>query len=143
MIDVENLVIDTITKAIHSETGYSDTLVVSDYTDSPSSFPCVSIIEADNYTLRRTQDDDLKEHHTNVMYEVNVYSNKANKSKTEAKKLMNIVDNAFQNIKFTRTFKQAIPNKDKTIYRIAARYTAIIGEAQTIGDDTVYQVYRK
>ena len=136
MIDVENLVIDTISKAIGAS-AYSNTLVVSDYTDTPSSFPCVSVIEADNYTYRRTQDNDLKEHHTNVMYEVNVYSNKTKASKEEAKAILDIVDTAFQNIKFTRTLKQSIPNRDKTVYRIVARYRAIIGEAQTIGNNTV------
>ena len=142
MIDVENLVIDTISKALEAS-AYSNTLLVSDYTDTPSSFPCVSVIESDNYTYQRTQDNDLKEHHTNVMYEVNVYSNKTSGSKTEAKKILEIVDSAFQNIKFTRTIKQPIPNKDKTIYRIVARYTAVIGEAQTIDGNEVYQVYRR
>ena len=142
MIDIENLVVDTITKAIEASS-YSSTDVVSDYTDTPSSFPCVSVIEADNYTYRRTQDNDLKEHHTNVMYEVNVYSNKAEESKSEAKAILEIVDSAFQNIKFTRIFKNNIPNKDKTIYRIVARYEAVIGEGFTQGNDTIYPVFRR
>ena len=142
MIDVENLVIDTVSKAIKAS-AYQNTNVSSEYTDTPSSFPFVSIVEADNYTYRKTQDDDLKEHHTNVMYEINVYSNKTNGKKTEAKKIMEIVDTALQNIKFTRTVKQEIPNKDNTIYRIIARYEAVIGEGQTIGQDTVYQVFRR
>lgn len=142
MIDVENLVIDTISKALKAS-AYSSTLLVSEYTDTPSSFPCVSVIEADNSVYSRTQDNDLKEHHISVMYEVNVYSNKTSGKKTEAKKIMNIVDTAFQNIKFTRTFKNSVPNKDKSIYRIVARYEAVIGEEQTIGNDKVYQVYRR
>lgn len=142
MIDVENLVIDTVSKAIKAS-AYSTALVVSDYTDMPSSFPCVSVIESDNSTYRRTQDNDLKEHHTRVMYEVNVYSNKTSGAKTEAKKILEIVDSSFQNMKFTRTFKQPIPNADKTIYRILARYEAVIAEYQTIGQNKVYQVYRQ
>ena len=142
MIDVENLVVDTISKALKAS-AYSSTLLVSEYTDTPSSFPCVSIIEADNSVYSRTQDNDLKEHHINVMYEVNVYSNKTSGKKTEAKKILNIVDTAFQNIKFTRTFKNSVPNKDKSIYRIVARYEAVIGEEQTIGSDKIYQVYRR
>ena len=143
MIDVENLVIDTISKALKASTSYANTFVTSEYTDTPSSFPCVSVIEADNYTYRKTQDNDLKEHHTNVMYEINVYSNKTKGSKTEAKKIMEIVDSTMQNIKFTRTVKQAVPNKDKTIFRIVARYEAVIGDCQTIGQNKVYQVYRQ
>lgn len=142
MIDVENLVIDKISKAIGAS-AYSNTFVTSEYTDSPPAFPCVSVVEADNFTYRKTQDNDLKEHHTNVMYEVNVFSNKKNTSKSEAKAIIEIVDTAFQNMKFTRTFKDNIPNKDKTIYRIIARYEAVIGEGFTRGDDTIYPVYRR
>lgn len=142
MIDVENLVIDKVKKAINAS-AYSNTYVTSEYTDAPSSFPCVSVVEADNSTYRRTQDNDLKEHHARVMYEVNVFSNKTSASKSEAKKIMEIVDTTFQNNKFTRTFKGTIPNKDKTIYRIVARYEAIIEECRTIGNDKIYQVYRE
>ena len=142
MIDVENLVIDTIKKALLASQ-YSNTNVASTYNDTPSEFPCVSVIEMDNYTYRRTQDNDLMEHHTNLMYEVNVYSNKASNSKTEAKAIMEIVDTAFQNIKFTRTFKQPIRNRDKSVYRIVARYEAVVGEAQIIDGNEVYQVYRR
>lgn len=142
MIDVENLVIDTVSKAIKGS-AYSNTLVTTEYTDTPSSFPCVSIYEADNYTYRRTQDNDLKEHHTNVMYEVNVFSNKTSGKKTECKKIMEIIDSTMQNMKFTRTVKQPIPNKDKTIFRIVARYEAVIADYFADGKDKVYQVYRK
>ena len=143
MIDVENLLINTISTAIRNDLTFANTNITSDYTDMPSSFPCVSIVEADNSSYRKTQDNDLKDHHVNVMYEVNVYSNKSSGAKSEAKKLMNIVDTAFLNLKFTRTFKNSVPNKDKTIYRYVARYEAVIGEQQTIGKDKVYQVYRK
>ena len=141
MIDVENLVIDTITKAVQAN--HSGVTVESDYNDTPSSFPFVSVIEMDNYTYRRTQDNDLKEHHTNLMYEVNVYSNKTKGKKTEAKKIMDTIDNTFQSIKFTRITKQPIPNKDRSIYRIVARYEAIVGEEQIINGNKVYQVYRR
>ena len=141
MINVENLVIDTISKALKSS-AYSNTLVVSEYIDVPSSFPCVSVIEADNYTYRKTQDE-FNEHHINVMYEINVYSNKTKGSKSEAKAIMDIVDTTLQSNKFTRTFKNFIPNKDKTISRMVARYEAVIEKAKTVGDNTVYQVYRK
>lgn len=143
MIGVENLVIDTVSKAIKADTTYANTEVSSEYTDTPASFPFVSIIEEDNSTYQRTQDNDLKEHHTKVMYEVNVFSNKVTGKKSEAKKIMEIVDSSFQNMKFTRTFKNAIPNKDKTIYRIVARYEAVIGEGKAKGDNIIYQVYRR
>ncbi len=141
MIDVENLVVDTITKAVQAV--YTGVLVESDYNDTPSSFPFVSVIEMDNYTYKKTQDDELQEHHAHLMYEVNVYSNKTKGKKSEAKKIMDTIDKTFQNIKFTRIIKQPIPNKDRSIYRIVARYEAVVGEGFKVGDDTIYQVYRK
>lgn len=142
MIDVENLVIDTISKALKAS-AYSNTLVTSEYTDAPSSFPCVSVVESDNYTYRKTQDDSLTEHHANLMYEVNVFSNKTKGARSEVKAIMDIVDSTFQNIKFTRTTKLFIPNKDKTISRAVARFEAIVAEGYTQNGSIIYQVYRK
>lgn len=141
MIDVENMIVDAVRNAV--KTKYPNAYITSDYVDAPSNFPCVSVIEYDNSIYQRTQDNDLHEHHASVMYEINVYSNKINGKKEEAKKIMDIVDETLQSIKLTRTLKQPIPNKDKSIYRIVARYEAVIGEGKTIGKNTVYQVYRR
>lgn len=141
MIDVENMVVDTVRKAVIALYPTAD--IVSEYVDVPSSFPCVSVIEGENSSYFKTKDNDLIDHHINVMYEINVYSNLKSKKKEQAKKIMGVVDTALQNIKFTRTFKQPIPNSDKTIYRIVARYEAVIGAEQTVGSDKIYQVYRK
>ena len=138
MIDVESMVFDSVYNAI-STSAYSNTEMTSDYDTIPSSFPCVAIYETDNQTYQKTQDDVLKEHHARVIYEVNVYSNKPGTKKSEAKAIMDIVDNTLQEIKFTRTFRNVVPNADKTIYRIVARYEAVIAEKN--GD--IYQVYRK
>ena len=62
-----------------------------------------------------------------VMYEMNVYSNKASGKKAEAKAIVNAADEFFTSIGFTRTFREQIPNlKDATIYRIVCRYEAVI-----------------
>lgn len=137
MIDVENMVLTAVKTAVKTE--YPNATIKSEKQDVPSSFPFVSIVEEDNTSYRKTQDDVSKEHHAEVMYEVNVYSNKQNGSKTEAKKIMSIVDDTLQGIKFTRIMKLPTPNKDNSIYRITARYTAVIADRN--GD--IYQVYRK
>ena len=141
MIDIESMVVDSVYNAV--KTQYPKCDVISEYNDTPSQFPCVQIVEADNYTYRRTQDNDLTEHHASVMYEVNVFSNKKTGKKTEAKAIAEIVDSTMQGMKFTRTLKQPIPNKDKTIYRIVARYEAVVGAGVEINKNTVYQMYRK
>lgn len=137
MIDVENMVVDAVYKAVKAQ--YPTAEISSEEKDIPSSFPCVYIVEEDNSTYQRTQDNDLLEHHASVMYSVNVYSNKKNGKKAEAKAIMNIVDVTLQSIKFTRTMKMPIRNIDPSVYRITARYTAIIEEKH----GNTYQVYRK
>lgn len=137
MIDVESMVLTAVKTAV--QTQYPNAKVMSEKLDVPSSFPFISVVEEDNTSYRKTQDDVSKEHHAEVMYEVNVYSNLAKGRKSEAKAIMEIVDNTLQGIKFTRIMKLPTPNKDTTIYRITARYTAVIAEKN--GD--IYQVYRK
>ena len=82
MIDVENEIIDKIAIELHSQFPGID--VFGEDVRSPSSFPCVSVVEADNYTLRKTQDSGSNENHAVLMYEVNV-SRINNRKKTECK----------------------------------------------------------
>ena len=140
MVDVENMVIDLVQKALTSG-GYNID-VTSTYDPSPSSFPAVAVYEEENHTYRRSQDEALTEHHAEVMYTVNVYSNKKSGAKQQAKKIFSVVDGALQNIRFTRTTTIPDANADKTIYRIVARYEAVIEEPKTIDGKKVYQVYR-
>ena len=83
------------------------------------------------------------EHHAEVQYAVNVYSNKQTGAKLEAKAIMNIADNAMQGMKFWRTMTRQVPNVDRTIYRLIARYRAVVGEPTQVGDDLVFQMYQK
>ena len=141
MIDVENLVFTSVETAL--KTSYPNINVVSDYPNKPSSFPCVAIIEEDNSVYQDSQSSSCFENHASLMYSVNVFSNKENGRKTEAKKIMNKVDEAFANIKFTRTMKQVIPNVDNSIFRIVARYEAVVGKGQANGSVTTFQVYKE
>lgn len=139
MIDVENLVFTKIRSAIKSE--YPDMLVSSETLDVPASFPCACIVEEDNSIYRNSQVFTGSENHVNLMYSVNVYTNNVSGKKSEAKKIIDIIDNAFRGIGFNRTMKNPIPNRDSSIYRITARYEGIVANGQTIGEDTIYQVY--
>lgn len=141
MVEVENLVIDKIDKRLRAEGLTVNLSSVGERT--PSSFPAVSIYEADNYSYRKTQDDVSREHHASLMYSVNVYSNKKRGAKEEAKKIFSVVDDELQSFKFTRTSMIPDANQDNSIYRIVARYEAVVAQGQEIDGDTIYQVYRK
>ena len=142
MIDIENKVLDTVFAAVR--TSYTNAQCYGEYVAVPASFPCVCLWEANNTTYKPSRDESLQEHQANLMYECNVYSDKANGKKKEARAIAKLVDATMQSMKFTRTFMQSIPNLDRTIYRINLRWEAVAGEPiVTDGGNTTYQMYRK
>ena len=124
MIDLENDIYDHVENAVISAHPGCD--ISGEYTDTPASFPSVTIVEADNRVLMRMRTENI-ENAVQSMFEVNVYSNKKPGRKAEAKAIADTVDGAFSEIGYTRTFREQIPNlKDATIYRIVCRYEAVI-----------------
>jgi hypothetical protein len=130
MIDIESEVFTTIATELRSQ--FTGINVYGEDVRSPSSFPCVSIVEADNYTVRRTQDSGSNENHANLMYEVNVYSNKTSGKKTECKEIFAVIDEIMLGLGFTRSNKNPVTMDEATIYRIVGRYVAIVSTNQTI-----------
>ena len=62
------------------------------------------------------------------MYEINVYSNRQNGRKKECRNILNVADETIVGLGFTRTMLSPVPNlADATIYRLTARYQAVIG----------------
>ena len=141
MIDIENKVLSVVREAVLAQ--YPTASVYGEYVEVPASFPCVTVTEDTNYTYVYTKDEQLAEHHAEVQYAVNVYSNKQTGAKLEAKAIMNIADNAMQSMKFWRTMTRQVPNVDRTIYRLIARYRAVVGEPTQVGDDLVFHMYQK
>ena len=141
MIDIENKVLSVVREAVLAQ--YPTASVYGEYVEVPASFPCVTVTEDTNYTYVYTKDEQLAEHHAEVQYAVNVYSNKQTGAKLEAKAIMNIADNAMQSMKFWRTMTRQVPNVDRTIYRLIARYRAVVGEPTQVGNDLVFQMYQK
>lgn len=131
MIDVESELFSTIQSAVRVE--YPTLFMTSEYVKTPSSFPCVSLVEVDNTTLRSTQSSTEQENHVTVMYELNVYSNKTKGKKAECKEIVAFIDNLLMNRNFTRTMLEPVPNQDSaTIYRMLGRYRAIVSKNKTI-----------
>lgn len=124
MIDIENDVFDTVAKALRA--AHAGIYVTGEYVPAPPKFPAVSIVEADNRVVTRMRTLHI-ENAVSVMYEVNIYSNKASGKKSEAKAIAATLDAEFSRIGFTRTMKNQVPNlNDATIYRIVCRYEAIV-----------------
>lgn len=143
MIDIENLVFREVKEAVlncdNSATVYGD------YINAPESFPCVYVTEDSNITYEPSLDAEQKEHHAKILYAVNIYADNAGNKKSVAKKLLDAVDNAMIFMGFTRITCNRLPNEDRTIYRIMARYQAIVGEEvyDPVRDCYVNRIYKQ
>ena len=130
MIDVENEIFAEVSKRIREK--FPSAFVTGEYVKSPSSFPCISLIEADNSTFSQSRTV-AGEEHAMVMYEANVYSNKTKGKKAECKEIVAIIDETLAGLNFSRIMLEPVPNlDDATIYRMLGRYRAIVSKNNTI-----------
>lgn len=131
MIDIESEVFSIVSKATRAK--YPKIYMTGEYVKSPPSFPCVSLIETDNQIYRNTRDSGTIENHAQVLYEVNVYSNKTSGKKAECKAIIAFIDTQMEALGFTRTLMNPVPNEeDATVYRMVARYRAIVSKEKVI-----------
>lgn len=131
MIDIENIVFNAV--AVKLREAYPNIFITGDYVQSPSSFPAVSLIEMENTVRAETIDSGSNENHANVMYEVNVYSNRQTGKKPECKAIVALIDEELLRLGFTRNMLTPVPNEyDSTIYRIQGRYTAAVSSDHKI-----------
>ena len=132
MINVENEVFSTVATALRNE--FSGIFVSGEYVPAPPSFPAVTLVEDDNSTYTRTLDSSGQENHAQIMYTVNVYSNKSSGKKSECKSIMAIIDAQMFGMGFLRVGSgpMTVPNADASIYRIVARYRATVSKDKTI-----------
>ncbi len=125
MIDIESSVFNTVATRVREV--FPDIYMAGEYVNSPASFPAVSLVEMDNSTRVETIDSGFNENHANVMYEVNVYSNKATGKKSECKAIIALIDKEMLAMGFSRSTLTPVPNEyDSTIYRMVGRYRATV-----------------
>ena len=136
MIDIENVIFTRIAQLVRSE--FQGASVYGEYVEVPASFPCITIVEADNKVYENTRDLDGIEHHAQVMYEINIYTNDSSGKKSTAKAIANVIDSAMSDMLFTRTFRGQTPNVDRTIYRITMRYQAVVSENRGTTEDAIH-----
>ena len=134
MIDIENEVFNRVATRVREQ--FPGIFMTGEYVNAPSSFPAVSLVEMDNAIRENTIDSGSSENHANVMYEANVYSNKAAGKKSECKTILALLDNEMTAIGFVRVTLTPVPNEyDSTIYRMVARYRAAVS--------TDHKIYRR
>ena len=131
MINIENEIFNIVSTKVRDE--FPNIYISGEYVKSPPSFPATSLVEMDNTAYTSTQTSCENENHVSLMYEVNTYSNKVKGKKSECKEIMTLIDKEMAALGFTRTMLQPIPNMDDaTIYRMTARYKAVVSKDKTI-----------
>ena len=131
MIDIEGEVFNRVATRVRGQ--FPNIFIVGEYVKSPSSFPAVSLVEMDNSTRTDTIDSGSNENHANVMYEVEVYSNKTTGKKSECKAIIALIDEEMIALGFSRVTLTPVPNmNDSTIYRMVGRYRATVSSKHEI-----------
>ena len=119
MIDCENEVYTRIARVLRDK--FPGINIAGEYVNAPSSFPHVSITQSDNSVVSEQMTGSAEM--AQVMFEINIYSNKADGRKTECKSIAKVIDDVMFKMNFKRIALTPIPTmKDATIYRIVARY---------------------
>lgn len=130
MIDIENEVFAEVKTKATKE--FAKLSMSGEEIRVPSSFPCASLVEFDNYSYDNTVDSGSNENHAVVSFELNVYSNKTSGKKAECKKIFAFIDELLLGMGFQRTMKKPYTMDDASVYRLVGRYKGIVSRDKEI-----------
>lgn len=122
MIDIEAKIFSPIYTALKDQ--YDGIYVTSEPAPIPSKPLAVSIVQMDNYSSPRKQDNTLVEKFATIMFQVDVYCNAQTGKKSKCKEVMAMVDDMMFRKNFMRLSLTPIPMEDNGYYRLTARYRA-------------------
>lgn len=125
MIDYANTVFTNVAKAVRDN--HVGTTVIGEYTRKPSKFPAVTLDETQNVMVDRLEDSSNEEKFAGVAYRLQVFSNKQNEKKAEARAIFATADAEMRRMGFRRVTYTTTPEIYKsTVYEINATYEAIV-----------------
>lgn len=131
MIDIENQVFQAVATAFRA--AYPNGFIAGEYVAQPPKFPAVSVVEMDNSVYQRGVDSGAIENFATVMYQVDIYSNKASGKKAQCKAIAALIDEQFAALGLVRSFMNPVQNiNDATIYRMTGRYRGVVDKNQTV-----------
>lgn len=126
MIDFEADIYTAVREAVLE--AHPEVYMTGDFERQPAKFPCAMLYESENSAYRSTQDSGSLENHAEINFTAEVYTIKRSSRRTEARGIMQTIDDTMQGLGFTRMSMTPVPNyADATIYRLVARYRAVIG----------------
>jgi hypothetical protein len=125
MIDYMNEIFSTVANAVRL--AHTGTTVTGEYTRQPSKFPTVTLDETQNVTVSSLVDSSNEEKHSGLTYRLQVFSNKQNGKKAEAREIFTTADKVMLGMGFRRTAYTTTPEiYESTIYSITATYEAVV-----------------
>lgn len=128
MIDVANIVFSTVAKVVRDR--HAGATVIGEYTRKPSKFPTVTLDEIQNVMVDRLEDSSNEEKFAGVTYRLQVFSNKQNGKKSEAREIFATADAEMRRMGFRRVTYTTTPEIYKsTVYEITATYEAVVSAA--------------
>ena len=124
MIDFSNEIFDAVAK--HLRSLYKGIQVKGEYVATPAKFPTVTIDEIGNIPVELDSAKTSK--YADVVYRVQVFSNKANGKRAEAREIYKAVDEKLMELGLiAKTFTTTPAIYNSEIYSITATYGGIIG----------------
>lgn len=133
MIDFNNEVFTTVANAVRGN--HITATVTGEYIRRPAKFPAVVLDEIANTMVDRLEDSSNEERYAGVTYRLQVFSNKQNGKKTEAREIFATADAEMRRMGFRRVSYAVTPEiYDSSIYEINAIYEGVI--------DTFGNVYK-
>ena len=114
MINVFN---EVYTLLVNALADYDNSIKTSSvYTNTPSSYPFVSLEEIDNSVYQNGSDCCEIENFANIEYEVNIYTQNPQK-KSKADGISQVVDTLLTSNGFTRITRNILQDTNETTYR--------------------------
>ena len=125
MIDFNNVVFTSVAQAVRDN--HVGATVIGEYTRKPSKFPTVTLDEISNVVVDTLEDSSNEEKFAGVTYRLQVFSNKQNGKKAEARSIFATADAEMRHMGFRRVTYSITPEiYNSTVYEITATYEAII-----------------
>lgn len=125
MINVLNEIFDNVATAVRN--AHITATVTGEYTRKPSKFPAVTLDEVSNATVGWLEDSSNEEKFAGVMYRIQVFSNKRNGKRAEAREIFATADAEMRRMGFRRVTYTTTPEiYESTIYQITATYEAVV-----------------
>ena len=124
MLDFSNEIFNAVAK--HLRSLYKGIQVKGEYVSTPAKFPTVTIDEISNVPVHL--DGAKINKFADVIYRVQVFSNKENGKRADARKIYNSVDEKMMELGlFAKTYTATPAIYNSEIYSITATYGGIIG----------------